>query len=89
MAPYLGGERLVLTTWLAGSFVSSKFDPDNLDVTVFVDGERVALCQGKPGIGQIKRFPTGMACSRRSRSAHVSSVSVLPQPVPHAARRSS
>ena len=54
MAPYLGGDRLVLAVWLAGSFVSSRFDPDNLDLTVFIDGERAASCQGKPGIKQLK-----------------------------------
>jgi hypothetical protein len=56
MAPYLGGERLILTTWLAGSFVSSKFDPDNLDLTLLIDGERAASCQGKPGINQLKKL---------------------------------
>lgn len=56
LAAYLGGERLVMTTWLAGSFVSRKPDPGNLDLTIFVDGELAASCRGKPGIGQINKL---------------------------------
>lgn len=56
MSPFLGGERLVLSTWLAGSFVSGKFDPHNLDLTVFLHGERMASCQGKPGMSQLKKL---------------------------------
>lgn len=56
LSSHLGGERLVMATWLAGSFVSSKFDPGNLDLTVFIDGDRAASCQEKPGIGQLKKL---------------------------------
>jgi hypothetical protein len=56
MAAYLGGERLLLATWLAGSFVSSKFDPHNVDLTLILDGEQVDSCQGKPGISQLRKL---------------------------------
>jgi hypothetical protein len=56
LAEYLGGKRLLMTTWLAGSFVSGKFDPGNLDLTLLVDGELAASCRGKPGIAGIKKL---------------------------------
>ena len=56
LAAYLGGKRLVMTTWLAGSFVSPKLDPGNLDLTVIIDGELAASCQRRPGIGQLRKL---------------------------------
>jgi hypothetical protein len=34
--------KLVVSLWLGGSFVTDKFDPDDGDVVVLVDAERVA-----------------------------------------------
>jgi hypothetical protein len=56
LTEFLGGKRLVMSTWLGGSFISAKPDPGNLDVTLLVDGELAASCQGKPGIGSLKRL---------------------------------
>lgn len=56
LAEHTAGRRLVMTTWLAGSFVSGKFDPANLDLTLLVDGELAESCRGKSGIAGIKRL---------------------------------
>lgn len=56
LAPELDDRRLVMAVWLAGSFISLKPDPHNLDVTVLVDGELAESCRGKPGIGGILRL---------------------------------
>jgi hypothetical protein len=51
-----GGKPLVMCVWLGGSFVSRRWDPDNLDLTVLVDGELVDSCRGKPGIGGVRKL---------------------------------
>jgi hypothetical protein len=56
LAAELGGQRLVMAVWLAGSFISLKLDPHNIDLTVLLDGELAEACQGKPGIGAIRRL---------------------------------
>jgi hypothetical protein len=56
LAEHLHGKRFLMAIWLAGSFISGKFDPGNLDLTLLVDGELVASCRGKPGIAGIKRL---------------------------------
>lgn len=56
LAPQLSGDRIALAVWLGGSFVSQKLDPSNLDLTVLVDGEVIASCQGKPGMGAITKL---------------------------------
>ncbi|GIE32252.1 hypothetical protein Ait01nite_052970 [Actinoplanes italicus] len=35
----IGESSLVRCLWLAGSFISSKPDPNNIDLTLFVDGD--------------------------------------------------
>ena len=42
--------------WLAGSFVSGKVDPINLDVSVILDGESVDLCHGMPGAKKVRQL---------------------------------
>ncbi|QIX25173.1 hypothetical protein ncot_00165 [Nocardioides sp. JQ2195] len=45
----LDGKQLVRCLWLGGSYVSSRVDPSNIDVTVCVnDATRLAL-KGQPG----------------------------------------
>ena len=46
----------MMAAWLAGSFISPKFDPANLDITVLLNGDLAASCRGKPGIGQLKKL---------------------------------
>lgn len=54
LAPHLDGLALVRTAWLAGSFVSGKVDPSNLDISIILDGQSVARSHGKPGAKKIK-----------------------------------
>lgn len=56
LAADLGGMRFVKAAWLGGSFISRKFDPHNLDVTLLVDGQLADSCKGKPGIAAIKKL---------------------------------
>jgi hypothetical protein len=37
--------------WLSGSFVSSEVNPDDIDVTPFVDRELFESCRGRRGLG--------------------------------------
>ncbi|MDC5696461.1 hypothetical protein OO014_04265 [Intrasporangium calvum] len=52
-APVLGDRDIVQAMWLGGSFVSSKLDPNNLDLSVLLDGESRDAIKGKPGSGWI------------------------------------
>ncbi len=56
LAAELGGRRLVMAVWLGGSFVSLRNDPDNLDLSVLIDGELALACKGKPGSGRIVKL---------------------------------
>ncbi|MEU1285331.1 hypothetical protein [Kitasatospora sp. NPDC005856] len=56
----LQGRSLVDRLWLGGSFVSSRFDPNNIDLTVFIDSEAERLVQNKEGAGWL-----GKAFDRR------------------------
>lgn len=47
------GESLVNYVWLGGSFISDKDDPDNIDVTVFLNGRSMKKIRGKPGCGWV------------------------------------
>lgn len=45
----LGDQRIVTLLWLGGSFVSTKQDPEDIDVTVFTDAQAVEALKSKPG----------------------------------------
>ncbi|MGW4508543.1 DUF6932 family protein [Streptomyces sp. NPDC004436] len=47
----LRGEPLVHCVWLGGSFVSSRLDPSNADLTVFVNESSAQAIKGRPGAG--------------------------------------
>ncbi|BCJ71200.1 hypothetical protein CS0771_07440 [Catellatospora sp. IY07-71] len=44
VAPILDGRSLIKSVWLGGSFISSKVDPGNVDLTVITDGAIVTEC---------------------------------------------
>ncbi|MFJ3954266.1 DUF6932 family protein [Streptomyces libani] len=44
-----GEVRLIHSLWLGGSFVSTKVDPGNIDLTVLTDDAAVAALKGLPG----------------------------------------
>ncbi|MEU8715637.1 hypothetical protein [Streptomyces sp. NPDC048663] len=48
-APALDGIPLIHSLWLGGSFVSTKVDPANIDVTVLIDTRAERTVRGKPG----------------------------------------
>ncbi len=49
MRPHLGDDALLSVVWLAGSFISEKLDPHNLDLSVMVGYDAIQKCKGKPG----------------------------------------
>lgn len=46
---HLEGRHLVEYLWLGGSYVSSKRDPRNIDLTVILNGQSRSVLRGKPG----------------------------------------
>lgn len=54
LEPHLNGSRLASLVWLGGSFISQKLNPNNLDITLLVDGDSMESCSGKPGMGNIR-----------------------------------
>ncbi|MGW4875855.1 DUF6932 family protein [Streptomyces sp. NPDC004262] len=48
-AAALDGIPLIHSLWLGGSFVSTKVDPANIDVTVLIDTRAERTVRGKPG----------------------------------------
>jgi hypothetical protein len=55
MYPELARElKLVHCVWLGGSYVSTKVDPDNIDLTVFIDDEAASVYRGKRGAPWIR-----------------------------------
>jgi hypothetical protein len=53
---FLDGAPLVRVAWLAGSFISGKINPNNIDLSLIIDGDSVDLCRGKPGAKRIKEL---------------------------------
>lgn len=45
----LAGRDLVRCLWLGGSYVSSRVDPNNIDVTVCIDDAARLMLRGRPG----------------------------------------
>ncbi|MFD0902507.1 DUF6932 family protein [Actinomadura sediminis] len=45
----LPGMKIVHCLWLGGSYVSTKVNPDNIDLTVFIDDEAAKAYRGKAG----------------------------------------
>lgn len=54
-AAYLGGRTLVDQVWLAGSFVSAKINPNDIDLSVFVNNDPAEALKGKPGVAWLSR----------------------------------
>ncbi|GAB4084082.1 hypothetical protein GCM10028784_07120 [Myceligenerans cantabricum] len=79
-ASYLGDRPLLLYLWLAGSFVSTKRDPDNIDLTVFLDAHVRNALKGKERAGWISK-----AFHRKSvkQEFGVSPLKVLHRPLPN------
>lgn len=69
------GESLINYMWLGGSFISDKLDPENIDVTVFLNGTVMKKLRGKRGCGWINNE----AFSRRSllKSSEFSGITPL------------
>lgn len=51
----LRGQSLVHGVWLGGSFVSSRLNPRNADLTVFVNDAAAQAIKGKPRAGWMTR----------------------------------
>jgi hypothetical protein len=50
------GQKILLGFWIAGSFVTTKPDPNDVDVTPLYDLKALKAANGKPGSGQIKKL---------------------------------
>lgn len=50
------GQRLVQAYWLGGSFISDAPEPDDIDVTVVVDGDLLQAHAGSNGMGEVKKL---------------------------------
>ncbi|MFB7579966.1 DUF6932 family protein [Streptomyces hydrogenans] len=46
---YLDDARLIQGVWLGGSFVSSKYEPRNIDAALLIDVEAERAVRGNPG----------------------------------------
>jgi hypothetical protein len=64
-AEALGDQVLLRTLWLAGSFVSGKVDPDNIDVTVCVDDDARVTLKGKAGSGWLVKAFQRQTCKEQ------------------------
>src|SRR3954452_9626880 len=69
LAAALEGSSLIKCFWLAGSFISDKFDPNNVDLTLFVDGEALdrAKLAGLPVTRPLERLSSRFSSSARYR----------------------
>lgn len=47
---------LLRTIWMAGSFVSTKVDPGDIDITPVIDGLAADSVKGQPGSKSIRRL---------------------------------
>lgn len=65
--------------WLGGSYVSTKIDPDNIDLTVFIDDAGARALRGRPGAAWLTK-----AFSRASmmRKFGLSPIRVRYRPIP-------
>ncbi|MGI8335991.1 DUF6932 family protein [Actinomadura scrupuli] len=45
---------LIHCLWLGGSYISTKLDPDNIDLTVFVDEDSASALRGQTGAGWLR-----------------------------------
>lgn len=52
----VGGPPVLRHLWVAGSFASSRLNPDDVDVSPVVDGEVLDGLAGRPGVGKVKRL---------------------------------
>jgi hypothetical protein len=79
-ADFLGGRPLLMYVWLAGSFVSVKENPRNVDLTVFLDASVRKALAGKERAGWITK-----AFEREKIKSEfgLSPLRVLHRPVPH------
>ncbi|MBT2516294.1 hypothetical protein J7E29_02500 [Streptomyces sp. ISL-90] len=50
------GATVLRAIWLAGSFISSKHDPSDIDVSPIYDKTVLAAHSGRPGVGGVKRL---------------------------------
>jgi hypothetical protein len=50
------GQRLLIGLWIAGSFVTLKKNPSDIDVTPIYDLARLKSLSGAKGIGQVKKL---------------------------------
>ena len=50
------GKKVLLGFWIAGSFVTSKLDPNDIDVSPIYDLQSLESANTKPGSGQIKKL---------------------------------
>lgn len=48
------GSRALMGIWIAGSFITTKPNPSDIDVTPIYDRAVVAGLTGKPGVGKIR-----------------------------------
>lgn len=52
----VGSGRILQAVWLAGSFISSTCDPDDLDITPVVDRDALVAVQGRPGSKRLRKL---------------------------------
>ncbi|MFE0674442.1 DUF6932 family protein [Streptomyces sp. NPDC058867] len=77
----LDGVPLIHSLWLGGSFVSTKLDPANIDVTLLIDTRAERAVRGKPGS---KWLTTAFQSRSRMREKFgVSPLRIGYRPVPH------
>lgn len=49
---------ILRSVWVAGSFVSAKLDPSDIDVSPIIDGPAADAMKGRPGSGAIRKLVT-------------------------------
>ena len=59
------GHKIVLAWWLAGSFISSALDPEDIDVTPVLDGPQLATLAGSTGMGKVRALIKHRASVRK------------------------
>jgi hypothetical protein len=82
-AAAVAGRPLVRQLWLAGSFVSAKLDPSDIDVTVFTDAEAVQAIKTERG-GTAKWITEAFNKRKVSAELNIDPYQVNYHAVPHA-----
>lgn len=68
-------EKLLLGLWFAGSFITDRQEPDDIDLTAIYDGAKMSTMEGKPGSRELRKL-----AGLRHRKAGEHGIEVYPLP---------